>query len=235
MAWQIVKDSFSLLKTDLKHYILWGTISFFILFLGIFFKSNHWAYTFIMTFSQIIFVYIPIFIIFFQRFHKKNLFPLFSKKAAMCLLSSLICAVALTIIEHLLSKFNFNNNFSLQKIATASIILWFDFIWIEIIMNNSSLKNAARDSFKTFFNYPIKNIWLLIKINIVEEIISLSIGIVFVLIFLPFAVLFPQLPEILEKSALWVFGFIQAIFSPYYIINTCCYYMFILSQNTCKE
>ncbi|MBQ9985148.1 MAG: hypothetical protein IJP38_02455 [Oscillospiraceae bacterium] len=228
MAWQIVKDSFRLLKIDLNRYILFCFIAFLISLLGTFVKNNHWAFIFIILFLQLLFVDIPLFVVFFRIFSPKSPQPIIPRRAASFLFTALIYAGALTAINLTPLNSNFND------VVMLPMTLWLHFIWIEMIKNNSGIKDAVRNSFQTFLDAPIKSIWLLVKIYIIEEIIFGGIGVILGLILSLLLLLFSRFSGISGELFLMIFGFIQTLLSPYFVIRTCCYYISVSSKNTCK-
>ncbi len=227
MAWQIVKTSFRTLRNKFKRFIIFSSIAFLLLIADTFFFSeipvlSHISYIFITVFVEI-----PFYIIFFE----KNVFSLLLKKWLPFLVTAVISRVFFLFIQYIFSFPGANNIFLTYTDGIIVLNLIIGSLCVEIIKNDLNVSSAAVSIIKTFSRNALGNLWLLIKITLIET-FSIAAFVLIILLIISFAPS-PESMQLIRTIFIWLVEAVFVLFLyPYFAIRICCYYETI---SLCKK
>ena len=219
MAWQIVKTSFGMLRNKFKHFIILSSISLLLLLADTFFFSempvlSHISYIFITVFAEI-----PFYIIFFE----KNVFSLLRKKWLPFLITAVISRVFFLFVQYIFSFSGSWNIFLTYNDCITVLNLVAGSLCIEIIKNDLNVSSAAVSIIKTFSRNALSNLWLLIKIILIET-FSIA-GFVLIILLIINLAPSPESMQLIRTIFIWLVYAVFVLFLyPYFAIRICYYY-----------
>lgn len=227
MAWQIVKASFKILRNKFKYFIIFSSIALLFLLADTFFFSempvlSHISYILITFFAEI-----PFYIIFF----KKNAFSFLRKKWFSFLITAVISRVFFLFVQYI---FNFSGSWNIfltynDCITVLNLVI--GSLCVEIIKNNLNVSSATVSIIKTFSKNALSNLWLLIKITLIET-FSIAAFVLIILLIISFAPT-PESEQLIRTIFIWLVEAVFVLFLyPYFAIRICCYYETI---SLCKK
>lgn len=220
MAWQIVKISFGVLRSRFKQFIIPCVIAFLLILLDIFFLNKFPLLSPIPYVGIAFFTEIPFFIMFFE----KNVLQCLRKNWFSFLATAVIYSLLLIFVQYIFSTLDIDSSILTYNGSLIILSVCIGSLWAEIIKNDLNAKNAATAAVKTFSKNKLQNIWLLIKLVLIETLGVIAVGLILSIIMIP--LLFaPEISQSIQSIAiLLILGVLLLFLYPYLAIRTCCYY-----------
>ncbi len=219
MAWQIIRTSFGILRSKLKYFIIPSSIALLLLLADTFLFSSMPVFSHISYIFITFFVEIPFSIIFFN----KNVFSLLRKKWLPFLITAVISRALFLFIQYIFSFSGVWKAFLTYNDGVTALNFIIGALCVEIIKNDSSVRNAAISIIKTFSKNALSNLWLLIKITLIET-FSIAAFILIILLIINLGPT-PEIMQLLRMIFVWLVHAVFVLFLyPYFSIRICFYY-----------